>query len=70
MGYASRLNHRSFDRAASRREVLNSRLARFFLAFPDRAAYERYLSGVKGMNDQWRAELERLLPEHLKVQSV
>lgn len=66
MGYAARLNPRSFDHAPSKRSAYDARLKRFVQFFPDRAAYEAYLTKAH-VTDAHRAYLEWFLPEHLKA---
>lgn len=63
MGWAARLNPRSFD-GHSERDALHARLERFGEAFPTREAYELYLDAA-GVTDEERIYMERFLPAHL-----
>jgi hypothetical protein len=69
MGWAARANPRSFHGDKSERSVLDARLRRFCDFFPNRQAYEAYLTKAS-VTDAERVILESKLPERLKVQGT
>ena len=64
MGWAERINH-----TRNSRERQEAELRHVLAQFPDRAAYERWLT-TSQLDDVHRAHLEHYLPAHLLVQGT